>query len=196
MKLTIKLLALLGLLLATFGPQAAASADGAQSTWHEDIAIFQSMDDSGCIDTRVVIETGAEYLNSISVTQHDICQGQLIMEAYGNKPLTKSEIRYTGNLGSTRLKTTVQLTDFVRNLTFDVQVDLKWTGTGQINQYHQHQNYSPFPGCHINQQIWGQYRSARVSGTVSDGTTNFTPQPTTSADMQFTKTISTSQGCK
>ena len=196
MKLTIRLLVLLGLLLATFGPQAAALADGAQSTWHDDTAIFHSTDDSGCIDTWVVIETGAEYLHSISVTLQDTCQGQLIMEAFGNKPLTKSEIRYTGNLGSTRLKTTVQLTDFERNLTFDVWVDLKWTGTGEINEYHQHQNYSPFPGCHINEQVWGQYRSASVSGSVSDGTTNFTPQPTTSADMEFTKTISTSQGCE
>ena len=73
---------------------------------------------------------------------------------------------------------------------------LKWTGVGEMNEYHRHQNYSPFPGCHINQQIWEQYRSASVSGTVSDGTTNFTPEPTTSADMQFTKTISTSQGCE
>ena len=196
MKKTMKLLAVLGLLLAAFSPQAAASAEGARSTWHEDVAFFHSMDDSGCIDTRVGIETGADYLHSISVAQLDRCQGQLIMEAYGNKPLTKSEFHYTGKLGSATLQTTVQLTDFERNLTFDVRVDLKWTGVGEINEYHDHQNYSPSPGCQINSQIWEQYRSASVSGTVSDGTTNFTPEPTTSADMQFTKTISTSQGCE
>lgn len=196
MKFTVKFLAVLWLLLASFSPQGSASAEVNRFTGHDDTAIFESMDASGCIQTLVGIETGAEYLNSISVVQHDRCQGQLIMEAYGNKPLTKSEIHYTGKLGSTTLKTTVQLTDFERSLTFDVWVDLKWTGIGVINEYHQHQNYRPFPGCHINQQLWGQYRSASVSGTVSDGTMNFTPQTTTSADMQFTKTISTSQGCE
>jgi hypothetical protein len=196
MKPTMKLLAVLGLLLASFSPQAAASADGARSTWHEDIAFFHSVDDSGCIDTRVSIETGADYLASISIVQHDRCQGQLIMEAYGNKPLKKSEIHYTGNLGSTTLRTNVQVTDFQRNLTLSIRVDVTWTGVGEINEVHDHQNFSPSPGCHVNYQHWGKYRSASVSGTVSDGTTNFTPEPTTSADMQFTKTISTSQGCE
>jgi hypothetical protein len=196
MKLTIKLLAVLGLLLATFGPQAPASADGARTIWHEDVAFFHSVDDSGCIDTRVSIETGAEYLASITVVQRDLCEGKTIIDAYGNKPLTKSEIRYTGNLGSTRLKTNVQVTDYQRDLTLNLSVDVTWTGIGEINEYHDHRNYSPSPGCHVNFHVWGKYRSAQVSGTVSDGTTNFTPEPTTSADMQYTKTITTSQGCK
>lgn len=196
MRNTTKLLAGFVLLIATFSPQAAASADGARSTWHDDTVLFESIDASGCIETMVGIETGAEYLNSISVVQHDRCQGQLIIEAYGNKPLTISEIHYTGNLGSTTLKTAVQVIDFERNLTWNIWIDVTWTGIGEINEYHEHQNYSPSPGCHVNRQLWEQYRSASVSGIVSDGTTNFTPESTTSADMQFTKIISTSQGCE
>ena len=196
MKLTMKLLAVFGLLLATFSPQRAAFADGARSTWHEDVAFFHSLDESGCIDTWVNIETGADYLYSIAVFQHDRCQSQTIIDGYGNKPLTKSEIHYTGNVGSTTLKTNVQVTDFQRGLTLDLWVDVTWTGVGEISEYHDHQNYSPSPGCHVNSQIWEKYRSASVSGTVSDGTTNFTPEPTTAADMQFTKAVRTSQGCE
>ena len=42
MKLIMKLLAVFGLLLATFSPQRAAFADGARSTWHEDVAFFHT----------------------------------------------------------------------------------------------------------------------------------------------------------
>lgn len=196
MKLTMKLLAVLGLLLATFSPQGAASAEGARTIWHEDVAFFHSVDDSGCIDTRVSIETGVDFLQSISVVQYDLCEGLTIFDGYGNKPLDKSETHYTGNLGSTTLKTNVQVTDFQRSLTLNLWVDVTWTGVGEINEYHDHRKYSPSPGCDVNFHVWGKYRSARVSGTVSDGTTNLTPEPTTSADMWFTKTILTSHGCE
>ncbi|MGE5641712.1 MAG: hypothetical protein ACM3Y8_01760 [Byssovorax cruenta] len=196
MRKTTKLLAVLVLLLVTFSPQAAASAEGARSTWIDNVAFFESIDPSGCIHTSVGIETGAEYLYSISIFQYDSCQSRTIIDGYGNKPLTKSEIHYTGNLGSTRLETTVQVIDFERNLTWDIWLDVTWTGIGEINEYHDHQNYSPSPGCHVNYQVWDQYRSASVSGTVSDGTTNFLAEPGTYGDMQFTKIISTSQGCE
>jgi hypothetical protein len=67
-----------------------------------------------------------------------------------------------------------------------VDVNVNWTGSGDIvkNKYHDHLKE---PGFKLNAHFTSTARNATAAGTVSDGTTNFTPQPTVSAEMGSTK---------
>ena len=198
MKFTIKLLIMPVLLLATFSPQTAASAEMNRFQGHSADAYFYTTDASGCIQTSVILETGEDIIVNIQLFRYDICQNQSLIDAYmpisARKQLTKSELKYSGNLDSATLKTTVQLFDYTGNLT-SVSIDLTWIGTGEITKSQDHYTYSPSPGCHINFLLQEESRSASASGTVSDGTTNFTPEPADQANLYFARRTATSEGC-
>jgi hypothetical protein len=196
MRSTMKWIADLVLSLATFSPQGSASAEGHQFQVQGAEGYFYNIDSSGCIVKAVVLETGKEGLYSISLLHYDVCTGIRFVEAYGNKLLTKPELKYQGNLDSLTLTTTVHVTDDIRHLAFDISINLQWTGEGDINTYQQHYNYSPSPGCHVNLLIKENYRSATVSGTVYDGVTNYTPEPATQGKLSSGMRVETSQGCE
>jgi len=195
MKFTIKLLSVLVLLLVTLNSQTSAFAQANRFQAHNADAFFYTTDASGCIQTSVILELGEDILLSIQLFRYDICQNQTLIDAVGRKELTKSELKYSGNLDSATLNTTVQLFNYMTNSTFDVSIDLTWTGTGEIHKTRFHSTDSPSPGCHTNLLIQEAYRSASASGTVSDGTTNFTPEPADQANLYFAKRTLTSHGC-
>ena len=195
MKLSTTFMAIFVLLLVTFQPQALAFAEMNRFQGHSAEAYFYTTDASRCIQTAVILELGEETLISLALLRYDVCQNQPLMEAYGRKQLTKSELKYSGNLDSAVLRTTVQVTDYITNSTFDVWVDLTWTGTGEIHTSQEHYTYSPSPGCHINFLLQESYRSASASGTVSDGTMNITPDPASQATLSYARRTVTSQGC-
>ena len=196
MKLTTTLIAVFVLLLATFSPQATAFAEANRFKGHNADAYFYTTDASGCIQTSVILELGEATLFSLGLLRYDVCQNESLMEAYGSRrSLTKSELKYSGNLDSATLRTTVQVTDYVTNTSFDVWVDLTWTGTGEITKLRTHYTDNPYPGCHVNLVLLEEYRSATASGTVSDGVTNFTMEPSDQANLYFAKRTQTSHGC-
>lgn len=196
MKFTVKLLSILVLSLLTFSPQTTASAEANRFQGHNADAYFYTTDTSGCIQTSVILELGEDLLISIQLFRYDVCQNQTLVDAYGRRELSKSELNYHGNLDSATLNTTVPLFDYVTNSTFDVSIDLTWTGTGEIHKSRYHVTGSPSPGCHSNLLIQEEYRSASASGTVSDGTTNFTPEPADQANLYFAKRTAPSPGCE
>lgn len=195
MKPTIKLTAVFVLLLVTLSPQAVASADMYRNEGRTAWANFYSTDASGCVRTHVEIETGEDFIYSISIAKYDMCLGHSFFEAYGNKMLSKSDVRFIGNLDAVKLTTTVQVTDFEQALSFDVSIDLTWTGTGEIVLNKGHFN-DVSTDCHVNAKWKSQYREAQASGTVSDGTTNFTPVLTHNAELYSWKQRRVSQGCE
>jgi hypothetical protein len=195
MKFTFKLLAALVFLSVTFRPQIGAAADANRFQGHNADAYFFTTDASDCIQTSVIIETGEDVLLSIQLIRYNICQNETLLEAFGRKELTKSELNYHGNLDAATLHTTVTLFDYVTNSTLDVTIDLTWTGTGEIHKTSFHSHGSPSPSCHSNLLIQEAYRSASVVGTISDGTTNFTPEPADQANLYFARRTAPSPGC-
>jgi len=65
---------------------------------------------------------------------------------------------------------------------FDVTVDLTWTGAGAVQTF-SGKSSSHFDGCRVRSTFTNSFRPASAAGTVSDGTTNFTPNPSDYADM-------------
>ena len=194
MKTMMKILAVLAVLMLTFSPQITASADVSKFKGHGAYAYFKSTD--GCIQTIVMIELGEESLQYIELSRVDTCLDQTLFTAYGNKVLSKSELKYTGNLKSAELATTVNVYDTFSRSSFDVFIDIAWRGTGEILVLQNHNNYEPWPGCQVTVQSKEKYRDSQVTGTVSDGATNFTPDPAIDDNLFFTNSKSISHGCE
>ena len=94
-------------------------------------------------------------------------------------PLADKAFQVSGNLNSATLKTTLECSESVSGTPFNVDVDLLWRGTGDLSRGNSH-SHTSFPGCIINSNFHGVFRPTMESGTVSDGITNFTPDPSVS----------------
>jgi hypothetical protein len=139
------------------------------------IAGFQSSSSDGCFSTSAFVigarnNTGA--LAFVFIDQFNSCAGTEL-RAFGSSSNPTFRI---SDLNSARLQAIVPLTDQVTGNTFTVSVDMSWTATTSVIRTRENET------DHIGNSILtieGTFfnRDASASGTVSDGTTNFTPSP-------------------
>ncbi|HEX9596174.1 MAG TPA: hypothetical protein VF982_04790, partial [Anaerolineales bacterium] len=95
---------------------------------------------------------------------------------------------------SANLNTSIELFDFVTGTSFTVDVNLNWTGTGDL--FRQSFSFkSMTPKCKFMDSSRGTFRSAEAAGVISDGTTNFTPEPTSDASLNNTHSGTLIIGC-
>jgi hypothetical protein len=160
-------------------------------------AFFTSTDPSGCIQTDAFVfavdgkvkQDGAHEVESsasVAISQFDLCTGTVLLDAFGSATLEPAEFVIDKRLTSATLDTTVTVMDFVSGTTFPVDVALSWTGTGAAFRVKDHSQIKT-PGFRLNSRFDGTSRNAAASGTVSHGTTNFTPEPAGFADMGSVK---------
>jgi hypothetical protein len=190
MKTTIKLLTVLALVLVTFGQHTTASADGGVVSFGKGpLATAQFGTSSGCINSAVFVAAADRKIKqlsgaitsdswaSVTILQYNYCEYELLFYADGyTLPLSEEEFQISPQLDSARLQTTITLFERVSETSFDVDVDITWVGTGPITHVHEN-NHIRDLGCIINTRLEGKSRTAEASGTVSDGITNFTPEP-------------------
>lgn len=205
MKSTMKLLAVFALIVATFSQSIDASAaDVFKFRGHSASAFFSSIDPSGCINTGGSVFAFEDISHSppgpgsssaallIDIFQHDFCTDTPLLSASGSAEL--ADFQVAGNLDSATVRATVPMFDSVSGTAFAVTVDLTWTSTSSLG--HQSSQYKQnFQGCHVNLKNNSAFRYAEASGTVSDGTTNFTPLPSTQGTIFLAKGGEISHGC-
>ena len=162
-------------------------------------AFFSSTDQSGCIVTDVFVFASDDASVShdppgppnsfsgsgafIGISKFDYCTYTQLVAAdcFTPAPLADQDFQVIGKkLDSAELNATLECFgfDFVSNLPLDFNVDanLVWTGTG--NPIRQSSNFHfRTPGFIINERSSGTFSPADVSGSVSDESTNFTPNP-------------------
>ena len=208
MKAILKFLAAFVLLLGTFSPPSGASA--AAEVFHfkgrSATAFFNSIDPSGCFATSATVGGVEERLHRppgkgsssglafALVSLFNICTDTRVVNAFGTTELSKGDLKITGNLDLVRLTTTITVFDEISGSSFDLFVDLTWSGTGEImrDKFHDVINTE---GCHFNVRSHGASRRAQAYGTVTDGTINFTPEPSISAIVFSWKGGEVSHGC-
>ena len=112
----------------------------------------------------------------------------------GYAELTPEQFQLVGNFDSATLSAVVNVCEFEGKdggppappppepNCFDVTVDLTWTGTGAVQTSSGKSSFR-FDGCRVRSTFSNSFRSASAAGAVSDGTTNFTPNPSDFADM-------------
>jgi hypothetical protein len=206
MRKPIKLLAILVLVMAVFGQPTSASAGGGQAFNFKGPSILASFSNvSGCITTDVFVIASESLVwdkpgpgstisfASVSISEYNNCTDTQLQFAYGSaSPLTNFQV--SKRLDSAGLHVTVTVLDEVSNTTYDVDVSLAWIGRGPVSRQHINSHFRA-PGCITNNRFNSTSRSARASGSVSDGETNFTPMASVDASIDLVKSGSIVIGC-
>jgi len=186
MKTTVKLLVVVALALAIFGQSGAASAAPVfRSTGVGADGYFYS--ENGCVATEVGLfprdqtfrnppdSGGHESWVFVYISQYDFCIDEQLMYAEGFTGLAEDDFQATRRADSATLTTTVNVLDYISVNSFDVYVDVSWNATGPAIRQNSHFHFHA-PGCNYNSQYRESSRDAEVTGSVSDGTTSFSPE--------------------
>lgn len=207
MRTTIKLLSVLALALATFSQHTTASAGDIWKVkrWSAD-AYLVSMDPSGCISTSVSVYLedftqgsagpgNPQSRTYLSIYRFDECTHTVLLDAGGFASLADPNFQFSRNLDSATLNATVHVQDFVLNSSFDVLVDLTWTGTSSLQHNNIHYKVGG-PACYSIWQETTAFRDADVSGTVTAGETDFASGTSVDyATISLTKSRNIVIGC-
>ncbi len=167
-------------------------------------AFFSSFDPSGCIGTFVSVfandgrfqappgpgssSSGA----SIFIDQFDFCTGSSVF-FFGFATLADADFRVSRGLTSARLNTTIPVVDPFGS-PLDVDVDLTWTGTGDLSRGNSH-FHSQSPNCIVNGHSNGSFRFAEASGSVTIAAENFTPNSSDFAELFSARSGTVEIGC-
>jgi len=150
-------------------------------------AAFFSAED-GCIITTVFVFVSDQVSHtppgppnpsseaSIQIEKFNTCAGMSLLFGFGSTTLSEDDFQVAVRLTSATLNTTISFFDDVSGTSFPVSVNLTWTGTGDLARQVSHFHLR-FGSVIINSRFNGTGRNAEVAGSVSDGITNFTPNP-------------------
>jgi hypothetical protein len=187
MKILIKLSFVLALVLVTLQPYTTAQASSMSKFKGESaVAFFASVD--GCIQTNVDLYTAegmakegsgaprpASSIN-IYISQYDTCSGTqiLFVDAIADQP--EPALQIDPKLGQASLHTTLNVTDTLSGTTFDIAIDMTWTGFGPLR--HDQYNFRlDGQDCRIHDHNNLVERAITATGSVWSETQNFTPEP-------------------
>jgi|SRR6266571_4649693 hypothetical protein len=183
--LFVLLLSLVALTFSATAPRAHAAGSGSVTVFRfQSMTAFADFDStSGCIETFAEVDgtqSGTSPEADVFIGQFDNCTQTQLLGAFGSTFTPNFQVG--GKLASASLSATISVFDFVSGNTFSVSVNTTWTATGplshEIGSFHFHtKNF--IENFHFNDD----FRDASASGTVSDGTTNFTPSPSVFAQI-------------
>jgi hypothetical protein len=91
--------------------------------------------------------------------------------------LTPDEFQIDDAFSAATLTATVEVSDTISGTSYPEHVSASWTGFGDAFSIDERYRDEPVPGIGLNFHLNGTARQATAIGTVSDGTTNLTPEP-------------------
>ena len=204
MKTTIKLMAVLAMLLASLSqPIAVFAAESIQYSGMGADAYFSHTD--GCISTDTFVQ-GLDFQYKkppaepqsyvyLTVSQYNSCTGESIMYVEGFTWVSESDFQVSQKQNTATLTATVTGYDWETQSNVELYVDLTWTAGGSVTRMKTSNHYK-LPGCHIHEKFTQLTRTGVASGSVSDGEMNFTPEPSWSASVWEFKIGSVDVGCE
>jgi hypothetical protein len=163
-------------------------------------AAFFSVDSSG-VETDVFLFVARERVQIppslkssgpfafVEIVKFDTTQCfSLLMDAFGLVNLAEQDFQIDRQLTSATLNPiTIPVTDFVSGTSFDLNVAMSWTGQGDSIRSKDNSQLR-IPGFSAYFRFDGVFRSATVSGSISDGITDFASLPLAFADLASVKT--------
>ena len=178
-------------------PAAAEKADREHRTGYLALAEFVSTDSSGCVVTTLPLylidaNLRRQFLDVDSLDVRNACTDQVLLQAYGST--TTFDLRVDPQLDSATLTARVPMFDCLTVVcdcegegcpapTFVLDLDLTWTANGELQRVHE-----PFhdiiDGDVRNVTGNGVTRQMVVTGTATDGATNYAPESSTSAELR------------
>jgi hypothetical protein len=156
-------------------------------------ADFVSYDPSGCVSSEVFVfvrqgktkeesKDSAKAKVAVTIFQTNDCQDRTLLEARGDAKLKDGEVRFDPQLGMAKLDASVQMVDAVSNKPFAADVSLLWVAVGEPIVANTAFDVEA-PGWIEKRArpVARTVRLAEASGSISDGETNFIPEPATDA---------------
>ena len=182
--------AMVGLVL----PATAQAVDVFRFSGRTALATFSTTD--GCIRTLVSLSANDQNIQSppgpgsassvavVFISVFDFCTGTDLIFAFGGAELADPEFQVAPSLDSATLNTTIGVVDLESRSSFNVNVAMSWTGSGDVTREPTHLHFGS-PGFIFNGHSIGASRDADASGTMIDPVTNtnFTPVPSLSAGI-------------
>jgi hypothetical protein len=111
----------------------------------------------------------------IDITQFD--PGTNVTRSFvGDAELAPNQFQVSGDLSLATLDAEVTVCERRGTECLDLTVDITWSGTGQTRTA-SGKSKTSINGCRIHSTFSNPFRDATATGTVSDGTTNYTPDP-------------------
>jgi len=101
----------------------------------------------------------------------------------GNAELAPDEFRVSADGSSATLSAVVTMCSQISPDCFNGSVNLSWTGTGQSQTFSGKAIVRAGGNCRIHDTFSDSHGAASATGTVSIGTTNFTPDPSDLAEI-------------
>ena len=193
MKTTLRLLISLMFAFATFIPNSSVSAIEMFKFRGDSVSAFFTNTD-GCIETSVFVAATEGVIQSppgpgspvtevaLLIFQFDVCSETRLVSAEAVTSVPEADFQVSKKLEQAILNTTVTVTDFAADpqASFDVFINLTWTASGPLSHQNNNSNFNNH-GCNIHNRFHGTSRTAEASGSVSNGTMNYTPQPSVEA---------------
>ena len=195
MKTTLRLLMSLMFAFAAFIPNSSVSAMEMFKFRGESVSAFFTNTD-GCIETSVFVAATEGVSQSqpgpgspvtevaLFILQYDLCTDTRLVSAEAVTSVPEADFQVSKKLEQATLNTTVTVTDLAADppASFDVFIDLTWMATGPLSRQNNNANFNDH-GCNIHNRIHGISRAAEASGSLSDGTMNYTTQPSVEASI-------------
>ena len=196
--LFVLLLSLVAFAFTTSAPRVHAASGNTTVFRFHGLSAFAFFDNvNGCIDTSVSVDGFQNTVNKqttsgadIFIDQFDNCAGTELLAAEGST--SNPSFQIDKKLLSASLSANILVTDFLSCNstcnTFNVSVSVAWTSTSAI-AHEQESFHFHTKGFTENAHFNADFRDANASGTVSDGTTNFTPSPSVFAQTMSAKAV-------
>jgi hypothetical protein len=187
MKSLIKISVFFALVLMTFQPAIPAQALS-MSTFKGGGAVAFFVSVEGCIQTNVDIYTAEGMVKeapgapqpfssvNIYISQYDTCSATEVLYVDAIADLAELDLQIDPKLQEASLNTTLTVTDTLTGNTFDIAIDIAWTGIGPLT--HDHYNFRLGDrDCRIHDRNNFAERAIIATGSVRSETQNFTPEP-------------------
>ncbi|MDO8601044.1 MAG: hypothetical protein Q7R73_05610 [bacterium] len=159
-------------------------------------AVFNSLDGSGCISTNVVLiasdmttKVGGPPSDIaslfVSVSQTDWCNVLTLRNITEVISLGPNEFTGSKQLDGASLVTSTSVYDYATASYVTLSLNIGWTGEGDVFRG-MSQSHSWSGTYLLVQRGSGSFRSATATGVVSDGVTNYAPDPSQFGQLSYT----------
>jgi hypothetical protein len=176
--------------LSMFAVPVRAQSEGAetlQSVGQSASAGFNRTD--GCITTSVIVLAGQQISGPgrttfavVLIDSRNTCTDTLLV--FGGGTASGVNFRMDPQLKKAAVHASVPFDDIVSNSTFNVQVDMVWTGTGALERGQDQFTFED-EGFTIIAHSVGAARDATASGAVASASTTFVPAGSTAPGFLF-----------
>ena len=134
---------------------------------------FSSTD--GCISTSVSLAANDQVIQrppspksplsfaSLVISRDDLCAGTQPFFAFGGAELAEAEFQVARSLDSATLNTTIGVFEFESGSSFNVDVAMTWTGSGNVTREPNHLHFGS-PGVHIQWPLHRRFPRRRRFG--------------------------------